>query len=192
MDEKKALSRWFAETANWFVLFVRTREEHRIAEWLQARLDAGKYKVFVPTRDYAHTKNKETTVVKKPLFNGYLFIAATVEAEECLKTVEPLFYCDPSIYKLLSNDDRSNNIQLSIKDKTLMTSILNNDFNVPALQAVADGDWVQVNGDMFSGLDAEIVKVNKRRQTAVIRMLFDGKRTDCEIALEFLASPKKS
>ena len=184
MDKKKALSRWFAETANWFVLHVRIREEHKIATWLQAKLDTEKYKVFVPTRDYAHTKNKVTTIVKRPLFNGYLFIAAMVEAKECLRTVEPLFYIDPNIYKLLSNDGTANNSQLSEKDKVLMTAILDADFNMSALEATVEGDFVRVNDEVLAGLDAEIVTVNKRRLTAVIRMAFDGKRKDCEIALD--------
>jgi len=192
MDDKKALSRWFAETANWFVIFVRTREEQRIATRLQVKLDEEKYKVFVPTRDYAHTKNKETTVIKKPLFNGYLFIAATVEAKECLETVEPLFYRDSDIYRLLSNDTCAESAQLIAKDKAFMVSILDEDFNVPALEAIVEGDWVNVNLDAFAGTDAKVVRVNKRWQTAEISMFFAGQKTDCEVALEFVIPIRKN
>jgi transcription antitermination factor NusG len=187
MNERKALSRWFEETANWFVIFVRTREEQRIAERLQKKLDTEKYNVFVPTRDYAYTKNSKTTIIKKPLFDGYLFIAAMVDAGEFRKTVEPLFYIDPDIYKLLSNADQLGNIILAENDKAFMTKMLDTDFNMPSLKAVVEGDWVQVNNGVLPGLDAKVVNVNKRRKTATLSILFAGKRTDCEIALEFVS-----
>jgi len=185
-NDRKALSQWFADKSNWFVVFVRTREEQKIAQRLQSKLDTKIYKVFVPTKDYAHKNNKETTIIRKPLFSGYLFLATMVEAGECLLTVEPLFYRDPDIYKLLSNDGHSRNIQLTKRDKALMVSILDADFNLSAFKAVIEGDWVQVDDSPLAGFDAKVVKVNKRRQTAVINMLFAGNRMDCEVALELI------
>lgn len=184
MNEKKSLLHWFAETTNWFVVFVRTCAEQKVSERLQGKLDALLYKVFVPTRDYAFTKDNETSIVKRPLFGGYVFIAATVEIDEFLNTVEPLFYSDSDIYKLLSNDGQFENIRLLDRDKNLMRAILDENFNVSALKAVADGDWIEVDVSTFAGLDVNVLRVNKRRQTAVISILFSGNRTDCEIALD--------
>jgi len=188
---KKALPQWFAETANWFVVYVRTREEHRVAKRLQGKLDAENYKVFVPTRDYAYTKNKETKIVKKPLFSGYIFIAATVEAQECLQTFEPLFYIDSDIYRLLSNDRQSFNAPLSSKDRELLMKLLDAEFNAPALKATIEGDWIEISSDSLIALNADVVRLNKRRQTATIAMMFDGKRTECEFALDFGFSAKE-
>ena len=186
IDKKKALSRWFAENANWFVVFTRTREEQKIADRLQSKLDGEKYVVFVPTKDYAYTKDKVTTIIQKPWISGYVFIAATVTPKEFLETVKPLFCTETNVYKILSNDGQFESIQLSRRDKGIMTKILNENFNIPALEAVLEGDRVRIIDNALAGMNAEVVKVNKKRQTAVLMMEFLERRMECEIALEFV------
>jgi hypothetical protein len=101
IEEKQTLSKWFAHTANWFVLFVRTHEERNAAERIQEKLDAEKYVVFVPTKDYAFKKEGKVIRRKVPWLDGYVFIAATVSAHECLQEVKPIVLGNPGILQTL-------------------------------------------------------------------------------------------
>jgi transcription antitermination factor NusG len=190
LDEKRMLSKWFAHSANWFVLFVQTRDERRIAKQLQKKLDADKYVVFCPTKDYAFKKAGKVESRRVPLFSGYVFIAATVSAEECSAAVTPLILNEPDVYRFLGNPNEPNDIALSEHDKSIMTALLDENFNVPALEAVAVGDRVQLltNG-ILDGESGRVVKVKKNKRSAVIEVDVFDRTITCEVMLEFIAKP---
>jgi transcription antitermination factor NusG len=87
LEEKQAVSKWFVDEANWFALFVRTYEEQRVMEQLQSKLNPDRYVVFVPTKDYAFSKNGTKTIRRVPWLSGYVFIASMDSPEECLEEV---------------------------------------------------------------------------------------------------------
>jgi transcription antitermination factor NusG len=189
IEEKRTLSKWFAHSANWFVLFVRTHEERNAVERLQGKLDTEKYVVFVPTKDYAFKKEGEVASRRVPWLDGYVFIAATVSARECLEVVKPIVYGDPGIYKLLSNDGTSESVMLSKADKAVMTAILDENFNIPAIEAVQVGDRVNITERGLDGMSGSVKKVNKHKRTAIIEIHILGRILDCEVMLEYVAKP---
>ncbi len=186
LAEKQELSKWFADTANWFVLFVRTYEERRVAELLQDKLDPERYIAFVPTKDYAFSKGGMKTVRRVPWLDGYVFIASTANPEKCLEEVKPIVYSDSRIYKLLSNDGLRENIALSEHDKAIMTTILDENFNIPAIEAVMVGDKVTVVDGTLKGIGGKVVRINKRKQTASLEIEMFGRLTACEIMIDIV------
>jgi transcription antitermination factor NusG len=190
LEEKRMLSKWFAYSANWFVLFVQTHQEQKVAELIQKKLDPERYVVFTPTKDYAYQKNGEISKRKVPWLDGYVFIAATVSEQECKATVKPLVYMDSDIYRLLSNGDATDSVMLSEHDKSIMTAILDENFNIPALEAVIEGDKVKIiDGSALEGFGGRVKRVNKHRQTAVIEIEMLGRIIDCEVMFEYLVKP---
>jgi transcription antitermination factor NusG len=189
LEDKRTLSKWFAHTANWFVLFVQTYEERRTAERLQKKLDPEKYVVFVPTKDYAFKRNGKLFPRKVPWLDGYIFIAADADSRECLKTIAPLIRGDSDIYKLLSNDGLPENIALTPHDKAVMTSLLDEQFNIPAIEAVKVDDKVLVIDRTLEGIGGKVVKVNKHKQTARIQIEMFGRPIVCEVMLEYVVKP---
>ena len=191
LDEKRTIFKWFAHTANWFILFVRTYEEQRVAKRLQAKLDPNRYVVFVPTKDYAFKKNGRTTTRKVPWLSGYVFIAATVVSQECVDTVKPIIYNDSYIYKLLSNDGVSDNIELSQHDKAIMTTILDENFNISSIQAIMVGDKVSIIDGVLERTGGKVIRVNKHKQTAHIEIFILGRPVVFEIMLEFVTKSEE-
>jgi transcriptional antiterminator NusG len=191
LDEKRVLSKWFAYTANWFVLFVQSREEQRIAERIQNKLDAEKYVVFVPTRDYAFRNgNGKFEVQQRPWLSGYVFIVTTAGEGECLEAVTPFVHQSADIYKFLSNGGEVDSVKLSERDKSVMTTILDENFNIPALEAVLVGDKVQIMDGTLEGMGGKVKRVNKHKRIAVLEIEMFGTTIECEVMLDILAKPE--
>jgi transcriptional antiterminator NusG len=192
LEEKQAASKWFSDEANWFALFVRTYEERRVMEQLQSKLDTDRYAVFVPTKDYAFSKNGIKTIRRVPWLSGYVFIASTVSPEVCLEDVRFHIYRDPHIYKMLSNDGHMESTALSEHDKSIMTAILDEEFNIPAIEGVMVDDRVVILDGAFRGVGGKVVKVNKHRQTATLELdiQFFGRPTALEVMLNIIERPE--
>jgi len=185
--EKQTLSKWSAEGVNWFAVFCKTYEERRVAKSLQTLLDAenaGKYYVFVPTRDYAHQK-KEVTIRKVPWLNSYVFIATTESAENCTKMVASLIVNDTTIFKVLSYDNSREAAPLTEEDKQLFIAILDNNFHIPAIKAIVVDGKVEIQKNPIESNGGKIIKVNRRKQSALVEMFMMGENLKYEIALEF-------
>ena len=188
LEEKRTLSKWFAETANWFVLFVQTYKEQQVADSIQKKLNPEKYVVFCPTKDYAHNaKNQGKIAIPKIWLRGYVFIASTASPNECLAELKPLIVSNKHIYRFLSNDGSPDDIALSTYDKGIMSEILDENFNIPALEAISiEGSKVKIIGDALEGFGGRIVKVNQQRQTAIVEMKLFGREVAFEIMFRFI------
>jgi transcription antitermination factor NusG len=180
----RELSKWFAETANWFILFVRTYEERRVADSLSFLLDQNKYTVFIPMKDYAYHKQGKTFTRKVPWINGYVFIATTVDEDEFLAEIEQHTRFDDGVYKLLRNGDKNDSAKLSDHDRAIMRAILDENFNIPALETVQVGDRLIIaDSSPLAGIGGKIIKVNKKKQTATVSVNILGKNVDYEVML---------
>ncbi|GHV55226.1 hypothetical protein FACS1894216_17000 [Synergistales bacterium] len=191
LEDKRTLSKWFAHTANWFVLFVRTGGEDSVVARVQRKLDPEKYVVFVPTKDRAFRKKSKVETIKAQWMSGYVFIAATVDETELLEAVAPLIMNDPNIYRLLANGSPSDGVKLTERDKSIMTALLDETFNIPAVEAVFVGDEVKIVESSLEGFGGRVKRVNKHKYSATIEMDMFGKTIDCEIMLEYLTKPEK-
>jgi transcriptional antiterminator NusG len=192
LEEKQAVSKWFMDEANWYALFVRTYEERRVMEQLQGKLDSDRYAVFVPTKDYAFSKNGIKTIRRVPWLSGYVFIASMDSPEECLEKVRFHICRDPRVYKMLSNDGQMESTALSEHDKSIMTAILDEEFNIPAVEGVVIDDRVVILDGAFRGVGGKVVKINKHRQTATLELdiQFFGRATTLEVMLNIIARPE--
>jgi transcription antitermination factor NusG len=183
--EKVTTIKWFDDAANWFALFVKTYEEQRVAGRLQGNLDVEKYAVFVPTKDYAFKKQGNTVMRKVPWLSGYVFVASMETADEFRSMVEPLIKNDSAIFKLLSNGSADDSIALSQQDKAIMTSVLDENFNIAALKADVVNGKIEIDEVSILKKGDAVIKVDKHKQTAIVRLALLGKKFDCEFALEF-------
>jgi len=188
IEEKRALSKWFGESMNWYALFVQTKKEQEVVERLQKRLNPAKYVAFVPTRDFAYRKKDVLTVRRVPWLAGYVFIVSAVTPQECVDDVKPIIQLDHYMYKLLSNGMQSEDIALSVRDKMIMTTLLDEDFNIPAFETVKEGDRVRVRDEVLKGVGGKVLKVNKHKQTITFEMLFLGRMVQCEVMMRYISS----
>jgi transcription antitermination factor NusG len=182
--EKQEVSKWFAETADWYILHVKAYEEQHIATRLQAAWDTEKYLAFVPMRDYAYHKKGRTYKRRIPWIHSYVFIAATVSEDECLAEIDRLTQYDEAVYKVLRNGGREDSAKLTERDRAFMRAILDESFTIPALEVVKVGDRLVIaDGSPFAGMGGRIVRVDKHKHTATVAFGLCGADMKYTVAL---------
>jgi transcription antitermination factor NusG len=66
-----------------------------------------------------------------------------------------------------------------------MRAILDENFNIPALETVQVGDRLIIaNSSPLAGVGGKIIKVNKKKQTATVSVNILGKAVDYEVMLK--------
>jgi transcriptional antiterminator NusG len=187
LEEKRAVSKWFSDTANWLVLFVQSREEQRVVNYLRPKLDPDRYTAFVPTRDFAFNKGKRNIETQqKPWLRGYVFIVAMVDEVECLNTVKPLISQHPSIYRLQPNGEGTSRLLLSEHDKSVMMSLLDENFNIPAVESLFVGTKVEITDEAFKGKFGKVKYIDKHKRYAIIELELFNTLIKCEVMLDIL------
>jgi transcription antitermination factor NusG len=135
-------------------------------------------------KDYAYKKQGETVVRKVPWINGYVFIATTVNEDECLVEIERHTRYDDTVYKILRNGGKNDSAKLSDHDRAIMRAILDENFNIPALETIQVGDRLIIaDSSPLAGVGGKIIKVNKKKQTATVSVKILGKTIEYEVML---------
>ncbi|MDR2360364.1 MAG: hypothetical protein LBD85_03655 [Oscillospiraceae bacterium] len=196
MDNKRELTRRFARHANWYILFVQTLKEQDVRLRLTAALPADQYVVFLPTKVFAKKKDGERMYVRKPIFAGYVFVAAEQDESAVFAAIDPLVRRDDRVYRFLSEvrtitdedgKDRLHwHIRLPDQDKLLLDTLLDGDYNIPAFDAIRVGDRIELApGHILEGFANNIVlkSVNRHRGTGIIEFDLFGKTRREEVAL---------
>jgi transcription antitermination factor NusG len=186
IEEKCALSKWFADSANWFVLFVKTNEKQLVVDRLQKRLVPDKYIAFIPTKDYAFRTRHTITTRKVLWIRGYVFIVATATPPEFMEAITPIINYDSYMYRILGNSFHSDNVALMPCDRVKMTTLLDENFNIPAFEVLLVGDSVRVFDGILKDIGGKILKVNKHRQTVTFEIFMFGRQVTCEVMMEYV------
>ncbi|GHV27983.1 hypothetical protein FACS18948_6290 [Clostridia bacterium] len=187
LEEKRAVSKWFGDSANWLVLFVQSRDEQRVVNYLKPKLNPDKYVTFIPTRDFAFNKGRrKIEIQQKPWLRGYVFIVALVDEVECLNTVIPLISLHSSVYCLLPNGEGMSRILLSAHDKSVMMSLLDENFNIPAVESIFVDKKVQITDETFKGKFGKVKYIDKHKRYAIIELELFDTLVKCEVMLDII------
>jgi transcription antitermination factor NusG len=185
--KEKQLSKWFARTARWFVLFVRSGAEQSVVSTLSESLDGDKYAVFTPMRDYVFHKLGVDKVRKVVMFAGYVFVATTEDVGKLFATVKPIINGDKQIYKLLANGEPES---VSDDDKEILTALLNEAFVIPAVEVIEVGDRVSVYDERLALHNVKVVAVDKHHGTVTIEFELLGRTVRETVAMRWVESNK--
>jgi transcription antitermination factor NusG len=135
-------------------------------------------------KDDAYHKQGKTITRKVPWINGYVFIATTADEDECLTELEQHTRLDDGVYKLLRNGDKNDSAKLNDHDRAIMRAILDENFNIPALETVQVGDRLIIaDNSPLAGVGGEIIKLDKKKQIATVSVNILGKAVDYEVML---------
>lgn len=155
------------------MIFAKTYEEYRFAERLQSNLDASQYMVFVPTKDRSFRLRGAFNLHRVILFPGYVFVAALAPAEDCLRVLKEQVRRDAAALKLLGIDGECGRV--SEQDKSLLIALLDEEFNIPAVDIAMVGDEVVITGGPFEAQRGRVRKANKYRQTVDVEFELLGR-----------------
>jgi transcription antitermination factor NusG len=185
-NDKVQITKAFLRKANWFVIAVRDNSERTFAEHLQEQLGSDKYVVFVPTKSRKYKRKKTLEYRKVTCFKGYVFVVANVTQAEAFIALAPIVRAGEASYKLLANDEFPDSIALSAKDKALLTTLMNDEFNIPAIEAIRKGDKVVVMDSVLEGFGGRVVKVDIHNLSCDIEFELGGKKITETLGLEIV------
>ena len=134
----------------WYVLYVKSGEEMAILNKLKD------FEAFVPLHEVVLRKNGRHIEEKQVLFPGYIFIKLEYFTECYYRLINM-----PYVYKFLQGEIREEEIQrlIEISKRNYISTVI---FS-------KDGKLVALDGEL-KGLEDKIVKVDRRKQKAKVKM----------------------
>ena len=173
---------------NWFVLLVRTATEERVLKLLEKNLDKDIHIPFIPKKDWPHIEANNAGVRKetKICFPGYVFIKSHECVDEFIASMRPIIDNIKEAYYFLYYGENRRDISMRESERVQIEPLLNRDYYMESSCGFIEGDRVKVTSGALMGLDSRIVKINKRKRTAVIDVSMLGDTRRITLMLEVL------
>jgi transcriptional antiterminator NusG len=174
-------------TINWFVLYVRTASEERVLGLLKTQSDADTYTTFIPRKVWPHVKNG--SVVSKEVkicFPGYVFIRSLKSVDDAMQKLLPTIYGIHEAYHFLYYGDDKRDMALQESERSYIERLMNTEFCMESSIGFLEGDYVKVVSGALTGIESQIIKINKHKRTAVIETDMFGTKRQITLMLEVL------
>lgn len=160
---------------NWYVLHVLTGEELNVQKHL-ART-APQIRTLIPRRKLMERQGGKMKEVSRLLFPGYVFVCAFLDNESYYKIVAP-----DGVIEILG---RPNPAPVPVKE---MAHVLKwcEDSELIGLSKVEDGDRIKVVSGPLKNLEGQIVRVDRRKGRARVRLTLFGEPKEIDFGIEVL------
>ena len=161
---------------NYGCLFCRTGGEKSVAEELMQR--EPEVKVIAPVKERIRRNRGGSTKEQVLLFPGYVFFAAD-EAFNAYTMKR-----NDDVYRLLLTGEED--WRLMGEDRRLVASFFENEGVIGLSKAYYEGDRIRIADGYLKNYEGKIVRVNRRNQTAQIRMDFSGRQIELWLGFELI------
>jgi transcription antitermination factor NusG len=166
--------------SNWYVIYAHASNEQRICDELNGMLGKELYEhCFVPLCERHYRKDGNETVVKEPLFPGYLFIIT-----DNIDEVAASLWKVSKFKRLLRSGDSF--VPLWEEEVSNLKAITDKDYNVSFSKGILEGDSVTVTEGPMQGFEGLIRKIDRHKRAAFIELPFLGESTRVRIPLEIV------
>jgi transcriptional antiterminator NusG len=150
---------------DYFVIQVKTRGEDKYLRRAEVVLSGFDAKLVWPRRNLRIRRRGEWKDVVAPIFPSYLFL----ETEEVTPSLYERFRRIPGFYRFLMSND--NIIPLSKEDKELLNHFLSfGEIVDKSLVTFDRNNRIKVVSGPLQGLDGLIVKVDRRKKRAKVKL----------------------
>lgn len=162
----------------WYVLHVRTGDELKVLE--QIRKDLPGVPALVARQTVRERKGGQWTDKEKLLFPGYVFACAAMTPEVYYRLTGL-----PGVMGILRG---ASNVPTPVPDSEMRFVLrFAKDGEVPGISdLVMDGDRVRVVSGPLQGYEGQIVKLEKRRYRARIRLSLMGREQEIEMSVNII------
>lgn len=163
---------------NWYAAFVKTGDEEDVKSRLEYQMGNG-FHVYVPKRKIRERKNGAWHDVLHVLFPGYLLINGVIGTDDYYNTKKV-----PGLWRIL----KSGNDLLPIPPsemKVIEKLMYGGEVIGPSDIKELNGQVKVVDGPL-SGMEGCIVKIDKRKGRAKIRMNFLGEERAIDLSVNLL------
>lgn len=166
----------------WFVVFVKAGTEDAVVKHLLRHLEGGRYLPFVLTKEVLHrVGGSNQATFKKPLFPGYVIVSTENSPDEVLDDFAKIIF--GNIHRILNRGNDKKDIMLHESEQSRWESLVDSDFCINISTGVLDGKKVIVTHGPLVGKEDQIVKLNKYKQKAILKVEFAGEMVDMSFVL---------
>jgi len=150
---------------NFYVISVRAGKEEALLTIARRREELAPVQFHWPRRKLTIRRKGKRIETLAPLFSGYLFLETDSITEPIYRTTKRL----PGFYRFLESNDRIR--PLSGEDLELVGHFIKLGEIIGKSQVVFDeNSRIHVKNGPLSGLEGKIVKVDRRKQRAKVRL----------------------
>ena len=169
------------QQTNWYVIQVLTGSERAICRDLKEVIDDSLYEqCFVPMAEKQHRKDGKYTILKEPLFPGYLFIVSH-DIEIISVEIRKIF----KFKRILRTGDSF--AALEPDEVKAFRSLANEDYNITMSKGFIVGDEITVTEGPLKGYEGRIKKIDRHKRTAFMELPFLGRDTRVRVPLEIVS-----
>lgn len=169
------------QQTNWYVIQVLTGSEQVICRDLKEVLDDSFYEhCFVPMAERQHRKDGKYTILREPLFPGYLFIISQ-DIEKISVAIQKIF----KFKRILRTGDSFSALEPG--EVKAFRSLTNEDFNISMSKGFIIGDEITVTEGPLKGYEGRIKKIDRHKRMAFMEIPFLGCDTRVRVPLEIVS-----
>ena len=175
---------------NWFVLRVRMDSEERVLSMLKTRIDKGVlenrwadgvYTSFIPKKIHPYVKGKNVEKECKIAFPGYVFIESQESVDNFIRDMQSVLKSIKEAHYFLYYGDDKKDIAMRESERFQIKRLMNAEFCMDSSYGLIEGDRVKITSGALMGTESQIIRINKRKYTAVIEV--DMFRVKCQMTL---------
>ena len=169
----------------WYVLFVRTGSEGKVAERLRDRLGGMDFFPFIPQKTCVFRRQGEKSLFQKICFPGYVFIESYKPTTEFKAYAFSEVYKMNDVYKFLHYGDGTN-MSMREEERIALSGVLGKDYCIDMSLGFKEGDSVRITSGALVGNESKIMRINRNKHEAVIAVELFGTSVSISVGLEII------
>lgn len=178
----------------WYVLYVRSNTEHRVAKYvnLAFRNKGLPYELeafsLEAERYFNSRKMKDSgnPFIRRPIFSNYIFIETNMPEKEFREAFFSIGYNSADIIRLLTYG-KSGIIALRYEERIRLEYLFRSKRCLEHSVGYIEGDRVIITGGALIGIEGSIKKINRHHRSAQIEIILFNETQIIEVALEIVS-----
>jgi len=173
----------------WYVLFVMTGYEPKVASEIFRSLPSSAVHPFIPMYEARFKKAGVFIPEKRRLAPGYVFLQSPMRGSDFYLFIKPYIAHSEYALKLLRHGvgNQDHNFEMSEAEQMFMQTFLNDDYFVEMSEGFIKGTTVFITDGPLVGLEGSIKKINRHKMEAVVEATFMGSVRELIVGLEIVA-----
>mgnify|MGYP001133197006 CR=1 FL=1 len=179
-----------AVTGDWYILFVKTGCEEKVAGVLNEKMDQEKSRAFTPRKKIIFRRKGVDHIYQEILFPGYVFIETEKTFRELSREVQYLVSSLKVVYRFLHYAD-PRQAALHEEEKKEIMAMCGGDLCLGNSKGIIEGGRIKILSGALVGKEAAIKRIDRHKRQAVIEMMLFGETREIVVALEILEVRKE-
>ena len=162
----------------WYAVFVKTGQENLVKERLDYRFK-GNPAVMIPKKIIKERKGGKWFRRVRNLFPGYIFIHGVMDEKNYKKLWQV-----PGLFKLLCTDREP--VQIPDYEIEVFSHLFDKEDTIQESDIFMEGDQISIISGPLTALQGKILKVDKRKGRARVRLDFLGEERIIDLGVNII------